>query len=178
MFFLEVPEVDVGRKVEFADNDVTFWLIVDAAGQANKRAGHIWDGGYLVDGDSTYHLSKLPAGFDDERQPFLPILAVLAPVSHELVNRVEDWYGRWTGTRVVEVGSSGGDGYLFSDEIDIQRDTEVERGPIGQAEYKWSARWCGSSGRLFRRCSSCTRTGFSRGCTGHGCQLLCFRSGR
>ncbi len=61
VFFLEVPQVDVGWKVEFADNDVAFWFVVDAAGQADERAGDVWDGRYLVEGDSTDHLSKLPA---------------------------------------------------------------------------------------------------------------------
>ena len=65
MFFLEVPEVDVGWKVEFADDDVALWFVVDAAGEADERASDVWDRGYLVEGDSSYHLSKLPARFDD-----------------------------------------------------------------------------------------------------------------
>jgi len=112
------------------------------------------------------------------RKPFLPVLAVLSPVSHELVDRVEHRYGRRTRSRVVEIGSPGGDRYLFPYKVDIQRDTEICRSSFGRAEYKGSASWCGSSGLPFRLCNSCTRTGSFLGCTGHDCLLLCFRSVR
>ena len=61
MFLLEVPEVDVGWKVEFTDDDVAFWLVIDAASQTDERTGDVRDRRYLVEGDSSYHLSKLPA---------------------------------------------------------------------------------------------------------------------
>src|SRR5467141_2966824 len=59
VFLLEVPEIDVSWKIEVADNDVAFWLVVDAAGQTDERARDVWDRRYLVKGDSPYHLSKL-----------------------------------------------------------------------------------------------------------------------
>ena len=100
-----MPEVDVCGEVQFADDNVPVRFVLDTARQRSESRADVRDTRYFFQLYSD-HLPEEPTGIDDERQPFFPVLAIVAPVRQILMDGVENANGGWTSPSIVEIRTS------------------------------------------------------------------------
>ena len=117
-----MPEVDVGGKVQVADDYVSVGFVFDTAGQSSQCRCHVGNTGDFFQ-TSTNHLPEESTGLDDHGKPFFPVLSIIPPVSQVFVDSVENMNWRGSRPRIVEIRPAGGYGDFFSYQVDIQRDT-------------------------------------------------------
>src|SRR5467141_2399718 len=172
-----MPEVDVCWKVQFADDDVPVGFVLETACQRGQSRANVRNTSDLFETCSD-HFRKQSARFDDDRQPFLPVLAIVAPVCEIFVDSADDIDRRGTRPGVVEVCSARGYWDFLSDKVNIQGKQRPVIIRVLFSEYKGSASKSGKLQRRPPRCSSCTRTDSSQDYTAHRSRSPHFRNDR